>query len=216
MTINDPDVVYTDLGLAVLGAFLAWRLRRERSGMARAGVVIMGALASAAFFGAVFHAFFPSDTETRAGFFAWVPVSLSIMVVSCTLLALGLRVLVPALNDSVRRLIVSVYCVTFAYVVLFVDETYGTIVRFYAPTLILFLIAAVREALRQQTQAWRLLAAAFALSIVAALLQQMQVALHPVYFDHNALYHVLQGIALVLLYFGFRRATSLDRAPRAG
>jgi uncharacterized protein DUF6962 len=216
MTINDPDVVYTDLGLAVLGAFLAWRLRRERSDMARAGVVIMGALASAAFFGAVFHAFFPSDTETRAGFFAWIPVSLSIMVVACTLLGLGLRVLAPGLRQNVRHLLVAAYCVTFAYVVLFIDETYGTIVRFYAPTLILFLIAAVREALRQQTQAWWLLAAAFALSIVAALLQQMQVALHPVYFDHNALYHVLQGIALLLLYFGFRRATNLDRVPRAG
>jgi len=216
MTINDPDVVYTDLGLAVLGAYLAWRLWRERSGMARAGAVIMGALASAAFFGAVFHAFFPSNTETRAGFYAWIPVSLSIMVVSCTLLALGLRVLVPGLGKNVRQLLVAAYCATFAYVVLFVDESYGTIVRFYAPTLILFLIAAVREALRQQTRAWWLLAAAFALSIVAALLQQMKVALHPVYFDHNALYHVLQGIALVLLYFGFRRATSLDRAPRAG
>jgi len=216
MTINDPDVVYTDLGLAVLGAYLAWRLWRERSGMARAGAVIMGALASAAFFGAVFHAFFPSNTETRAGFYAWIPVSLSIMVVSCTLLALGLRVLVPGLGQNVRQLLVAAYCATFAYVVLFVDESYGTIVRFYAPTLILFLIAAVREALRQQTRAWWLLAAAFALSIVAALLQQMKVALHPIYFDHNALYHVLQGIALVLLYFGFRRATSLDRAPRAG
>ena len=216
MTINDPDVVYTDLGLAVLGAYLAWRLWRERGGMARAGAVIMGALASAAFFGAVFHAFFPSNTETRAGFYAWIPVSLSIMVVSCTLLALGLRVLVPGLGKNVRQLLVAAYCVTFAYVVLFVDESYGTIVRFYAPTLILFLIAAVREALRQQTRAWWLLSAAFALSIVAALLQQMKVALHLIYFDHNALYHVLQGIALVLLYFGFRRATSLDRAPRAG
>jgi hypothetical protein len=216
MTINEPDVVYTDLALAILGAFLAWRLWRERADLARAGVVIMGALASAAFFGALFHAFFPSDTETRAGFFAWVPVSLSIMVVSCTLLSLGLRVLVPALNDGVRRTIVGVYCVSFAYAVLFVDESYGTIVRFYAPTLILFLIAAVREAVRRSAQAWWLLAAAFALSIVAALLQQLQVALHPVYFDHNALYHVLQGIALVLLYFGFRRATGSSRAPSAG
>lgn len=216
MTINDPDVVYTDLALAVLGSFLAWRLWRERAELARAGVVIMGALASAALFGALFHAFFPANTETRAGFFAWVPVSLSIMLVSCSLLALGLRVLVPALPNGVRRLLMAVYCVSFAYVVLFVDESYGTIVRFYAPTLILFLIAAVREALRQRARAWWLLAAAFALSILAALLQQLKVALHPVYFDHNALYHVLQGIALVLLYFGFRSATSSSRAPSAG
>ncbi len=216
MNINDPDVVFTDLGLAVLGAFLARRLSRERRDLARAGVAIVAALASAAFFGALFHAFFPSDTATQAGFFAWIPVCVSIMVVSCTLLSLGIRVLLPALSRRARLLVVAPYCISFAYAVLFVDESYGTIVRFYAPTLILFLIAAVREALRQDAQAWWLLAAAFALSIAAALLQQLQVALHPVYFDHNALYHVLQGIALVLLYLGFRRATIIGRAPSAG
>lgn len=216
MKINDPDVVYTDLGLAVLGAYLAWRLWRTTGEFARSGAVMMGALASAAFFGAVFHAFFPSDTETRAGYFAWVPVSLSIMVVAGTLLSLALRVLVPSLGQGVRRLIVTLYCASFTFVVLFIDESYGTIVRFYAPTLILFLIAAVREALRQQARAWWLLAVAFAISIVAALFQQMQIAVHPVYFDHNALYHVLQGIALVLLYFGFQRAASQAPAPRAG
>lgn len=216
MTLNEPDVVYTDLGLALLGAYLAWRLWRHRSALARAGVVIMAALSSAAFFGAVFHAFFPSDTETRAGFFAWIPVSLSIIVVSCTLLSLALRVLAPPLAARVRRMLVAAYCVSFAFVVLFVDETYGTIVRFHAPTLVLFLIAAVREALRHHARAWWLLAAAFALSILAAVLQQSRVALHPVYFDHNALYHVLQGIALVLLYFGFKRATADTAEPRAG
>ena len=42
------------------------------------------------------------------------------------------------------------------------------------------------------------------LSVLAALLQQARIAIHPVYFDHNALYHVVQAAALVLLYFGFR------------
>lgn len=212
MTINEPDVVYTDLGLAVLGAYLAWRLWRAGTELARPGVVIMGALASAAFFGALFHAFFPSDTETRAGFFAWIPVALSILLVACTLLSLGLSVLLPAMAQRVRRLLVATYCISFASVVLFVDESYGTIVRFYAPTLVLFLIAAAREALKQRASAWWLLAAAFAVSIVAALLQQMRVALYPVYFDHNALYHVLQGVALVLLYSGFQRAARRTRS----
>lgn len=219
MRINDPDVVFTDLGLTVLGAFLAWLLWRKGAAagsLTRAGVVIMAALASAAFWGALFHAFFPSDTETRAGFIAWIPVSLSIIVVACSLLALGLRVLIGPMANGVRRAVVAIYCAAFAYVVFFVDESYATIVRFYAPTLVLFLIAAVREALRQDAVGWWLLAAAFAISIVAALLQQLQVAVHPVYFDHNALYHVLQGIALVLLYLGFQRATSQRRAPRAG
>jgi hypothetical protein len=43
----------------------------------------------------------------------------------------------------------------------------------------------------------------------------MRIALHPAYFDHNALYHVVQGVALVLFYQGFRRAPGLDRARGA-
>jgi hypothetical protein len=30
--------------------------------------------------------------------------------------------------------------------------------------------------------------------------QQAGVALHPVHFDHNAVYHVVQAVALYLLY----------------
>jgi hypothetical protein len=44
------------------------------------------------------------------------------------------------------------------------------------------------------------------MSAAAAMLQQAKVAVHPVYFDHNAVYHVVQAIALVFLYFGWRRA----------
>jgi len=57
--------------------------------------------------------------------------------------------------------------------------------------------------------------AGLALSAVAALLQASRVAIHPIYFDHNAVYHVLQAIALVLLYLGFHERRT-DPAARAG
>ncbi|MGH7710854.1 MAG: DUF6962 family protein [Gemmatimonadaceae bacterium] len=217
MRIHDPDVVYTDLGLAILGAILAWRLwtHTQQSALTRSGVVVMAALASAALFGALFHAFFPADSATRAAYFAWIPVSLSILVVAATLLTLGLRVLLPQWPSAVRGGLVALYAASFAVVVLFVDDSYSTIVRFYAPMLILFLIAAVREAARGADGGWWLLAISFGISIIAALMQQARVAIHSVYFDHNALYHVLQGIALVLLYLGFRRVGRSDPAYRA-
>lgn len=206
MRIHDPDVVYTDLALAILGAYLAWRLWKGRRGiLTRSGTVIMAGLASAALWGAIFHAFFPANTATRSGFIAWIPVSLSIVVVATTLLALGLRFLTSRLSQAVRKPIVAIYALCFAFTVLFVDESYGTIVRFYGPTLVLFLIAAIMQALRGGGSGWWVLAASLCISIVAALLQQAEVTIHPVYFDHNALYHVLQGIALVFLYLGFRR-----------
>jgi len=205
---HDPDVVLTDLALALLGAWLGWRLARAPGAgtMTRTGVVIMSALASAAFWGAIFHAFFPAGTATPPGFIAWIPVVLSILVVASALLDLGLRVGAPRLPRRARRAIVVAYAAAFAAVALLVDESYSTIVRFYVPALVLFLIAAGGQARRTRSAGWTWMAVSFAISAVAAVLQQARVSIHPEYFDHNAVYHVLQGIALVLLYRGFLRA----------
>lgn len=207
MTINDPDVVLTDLGLVALGGALAWRLSRQSGGNTVAGVTIMAALSSAAFFGAVYHALFTS-TASRAGFITWIPVPLSILVVSSTLLSLGLQTAWPRLGSRTRKIIVFVYAAAFGLVAVFVDESYATIVRFYAPVLIFILIVAAWQWLRHRAGGWSMLTAALVISIAAAVLQQQRVAIHPVYFDHNALYHVLQGIGLVLLYVGFTREAS--------
>ena len=217
-SIPKPDVVFTDLGLAILGAYLGWRLWTARGGgmLPRTGVVVVGGLASAAFWGAIFHAFFPANTATPSGFIVWIAVALSILVVAAALLELGLRILTPRLAPLLRRSIVVTYAVGFAAVVLFVDESFSTIVRFYAPALVFFLIVAVRQAIRTRSAAWWLIAVSFIISGAAALLQQANVSIHPVYFDHNAVYHVLQGIALVLLYRGFRQAPAAPAGAYAG
>lgn len=196
---NDPDVVLTDLGLAALGGYLGWRLGAVagQSDLRRGGVVIMVGLASAALWGAIFHAFFPAQTATLGGFIAWIPVGLSILVVAVTLLDLALRMLAPRLPVALRRVAVVTYATAFAAVFLLVNESFSTIVRFYVPTLALILITALKEG-------WTLVAMGFGFSTAAALLQQAEVAIHPVYFDHNAVYHVVQGIALILIYLGFR------------
>jgi hypothetical protein len=208
MSVHDPDVVFTDLGLAILAAWLGWRLwaRTAPGTLPRAGVVLLGGLASAAFWGAIFHAFFPADTATLAGFIAWIPVSLSILVVGATLLELSLRLLAPRLTSPIRRYLVAVYAAAFAAVVLLVDESFSSIVRFYVPPLVLFLVAAVRKAIRSASAAWTLIAVAFTVSAGAAVLQQAEVSIHPVYFDHNAVYHVVQAVAVVILYLGFQRS----------
>ncbi len=208
VTIHEPDVALTDVGLSVLGGYLGWRLwtGAGRGMLERHGAIIMAGLASAAFWGAIFHGFFPAHTATPPGFVIWMLVALSIVVVAATLIDLGLRILVPGLTPSLRSAIVGIYAFSFATVVVLVDESFTSIVRFYGPALVLVLIAAAGQAVRGGSAGWRLIAIGFAVSIGAALLQQAHVGLDPVYFNHNAVYHVLQGIALVLLYLGFRRA----------
>ena len=98
------------------------------------------------------------------------------------------------------------------------------IVRFYGPAVLFFLVVAAREVMRARS-GWMLITAGIVVSLGAAVIQQARVAIHPVYFDHNAVYHVVQAGAVVLLYLGFRRATlpsanghasGLDPAPRNG
>ncbi|MDP3910396.1 MAG: hypothetical protein Q8Q14_08380 [Gemmatimonadales bacterium] len=204
--IHDPDVVLTDLGLALLGGYFAWRLRHGL------GATLMAGLASAALWGAVFHGFFPTGTATPAGFVVWLAVAVSILVVAAalldmTMLVLGAR-LTPGASRGItiaRPAVIVAYSLTFIAVVLFVDASFATIVWLYAPVLMLALAAAAFEAARTRSRSWALIAAGLGLSALAALAQRAGVALHARYFDHNAVYHLIQAAALVVLYAGFVR-----------
>jgi uncharacterized protein DUF6962 len=216
--IHDPDVVFTDIALAILGAYLGWRLWKMpgKKTLPRAGGLLLGALASAAFWGAVFHAFFPAGTATLSGGLAWSPVVLSIVVAAAVMLELALRILVPRPSSSIRRYVAMTYATSFAVVALLLDQSFTSIVYFYVPALLLLLVAAGQQAVRSRSAGWILVTTGLLMSAGAAVLQQARVAIHPVYFDHNAVYHVVQSIAIVFLYFGWRRAPKIFPAPRAG
>lgn len=208
VSIHDPDVVFTDLGLALLGAYLGWRLWTQpgRGGVPRAGATLMAGLASAALWGAIFHAIFPTGTATRFGLLVWIPVALSIVVAASAMVYLGLRILIPPLPPDVRRLIIAAYAAAFAAVALLGHESFTSIVYFYLPALSFFLIAAARRAIQSRDAGWILITTGLVLSAAAAILQQAKVAIHPIHFDHNAVYHVVQAIAVLVLYLGWRRA----------
>jgi uncharacterized protein DUF6962 len=215
--IHDPDVAGTDVGLAVLAGYLGWRLWTAAAGrrLQRTGAILLAALASAAAWGAMFHAFFPAGTTTVWGSLAWKPVALSIAVAGATMLDLGLSLLLPRLATGLRRCLVLAYAASFAVVVMLLDDSFTSIVRFYVPTLVLLLLATLRQSLRSQSVGWRLILTGLLLSAGAAGLQQARVALHPVYFDHNAVYHLVQSVAVIFLYLGWRRAPDPTRAPQA-
>jgi len=174
--------------------------------MLRRGAVLMGGLACAAFWGAIFHAFFPAGTATLPGFLTWVPVTLSIVVAASAMLELSLRLLLPGLPLRLAQVILVAYAMSFTVVVLFVHESFGSIVYFYSPALLLLLVAAGRQGFVRRAPGWTMVAAGLMVSAVAAVLQQSRVSIHPVYFDHNAVYHVVQALALIFIYRGWQQA----------
>jgi Family of unknown function (DUF6962) len=98
--------------------------------------------------------------------------------------------------------------------VLFVSQNFRVAIIDNLPA-VLFLLAALLICYRRQPRRGPLVAAAgLSLTLVAATLQQLKVGINPVYFNYNAVFHVVQAVALLLLFLGAQAliATDEDRA----
>ena len=100
----------------------------------------------------------------------------------------------------------------YAAVIVFVTDAFWVAVAGYLPAAAFLLVAFLRAAVRRRASWARLGAYGLALSFAAAAIQHFRIALHPVYFNHNALYHLVQAVALALLFMASRGLL----APTAG
>lgn len=89
-------------------------------------------------------------------------------------------------------------------VVLFFSQAFWLALAVMLPAFF-FLVVVLGLAFRRERQKNLLLMGAGpALTLLAGLLQQLGVGIHPVYFNHNAVYHILDLIALGLFFQGGR------------
>ena len=202
MTLHEPDVSLTDLGLAILCALFAMRLMRHgaRDSPVRSWFVLFFmATGIAALLGAIAHGFVP-DTRSILYRILWIGIFAAIGIAAVASWGIGSRLLFP--DVVARRVLTGVLIVFGIYllVVLFVSQSFLVAILHYLPAAIFLLIAfIVANRRRRETH---LAAGIFgvALTFVAALVQQSGLALHDAYFDHNALYHLIQAIALFLIF----------------
>jgi hypothetical protein len=211
----EPDVTFTDYGLAVECAVLTtWIVRLNTPDQRlRAWVATFFAtIGLAALTGGTVHGFLPD--ERSLGFrVLWPLTLLAIGATAVSAWAIGTRLV---LDERVERTLIRIVAAAFAVyaaVVLFVTQTFAVAVFHYAPSAVFLLSALMIRYVGRRTSGSGLGAAAVALMLVAASVQYVGVAVHPVYFNHNALYHALQGVALILFYLATR---SLLDSPSHG
>ncbi|HEU0107385.1 MAG TPA: hypothetical protein VFT38_14500 [Vicinamibacteria bacterium] len=209
--IHDPEVALTDYALAVetaVFAVLLWRQRPARTAR-RVAALIFACLCASSVTGGSYHGFFPGGAEGPGGGWAvWIATMLVVGVAASLawiffflLLggARGLRIVVAAVTAAF---------LAYAYVVVRIDHSFRvSAIASAAPVLALLVVMLVR-AVRDGHRNAMLASAAILLMLAAAVLQQLHVGLHPVWFNHNALYHLLEGIALAVLFVALRAARS--------
>ena len=199
----DPDVTLTDYGLALLCAWFVWRIwRGPRFGPARFWLVLFFAAAGvAALLGGTVHGFF--DLEGTTGHdVLWTATLIAIGVAALAAWGLGARLV---LKDGAASSLIGLATVVFlgySGLVIAGDQDFRVAVIHYLPATLFLLIAVLVRNHRAPHPGFRIGAIGLVLTFAAAAVQQLQLGVHPVWFNHNAVYHMVQAAALVLIYRG--------------
>lgn len=205
--IHDPDVTLTDYAITLLCALIIWRLAAgARFGRVRFWMLLFYAgVGLGAAFGGTVHGFY--DVEGTPGHDTlWTASLISIGLAALGAWGMGARL---ALRDQLASGLIGMTGLAFviyAGVVISGSRSFAVAVVHYLPAALFLLGALVAANRRSPRPGFREAMVGLALTFAAAAIQQRQVAVHPVYFDHNALYHVVQAVALVLIYRGVTRA----------
>jgi hypothetical protein len=208
------DVSLTDYGLAVECVCFTCLMARSRTGTSSLPAVFMlffFSIAIAAAAGGTVHGFFLD--ESSLGYRILWPFTL--MVMGITALA-GVRV-ATALHFSrskavqINRIALAVFITYFA-IILFIRRDFLIAILDYLPALVFVGVAFLLSYLRQRKPRFLIGFLGVCTMLFAAAAQQAKLGIDPRYFNHNALYHFLQAIALFMVFLAARESI-LSREP---
>ncbi len=210
---TEPDVTLTDYGLALECAVFAVLLCRKATAQPQLRAwfaLFFSSIGVAALAGGTVHGFF-LDVRTTGRAVLWPAAMLALGGTALSTWAIGARI---QFSRRLARLVTLCATVVFALycaLVLFVTQSYSLAIGHYVPA-VCFLVGVFALAYRR-TRA-RPVGFAFLgllLTLVASGLQWGRVGLHPVYFNHNALYHLIEAVALYLIFCGARWFLAVPR-----
>jgi hypothetical protein len=216
MMIYEPDVTLTDYGLAVESALFTYLLyrRSERRGVLGAWfAVFFGSASLAALTGGTSHGFFRESSGTAYEIF-WMVTLLAIGMTALAAWVIGARI---QFSETIVRWILVVAAVEFlgySIVVLFDTQMFWIAIANYLPAVVFLLIVFFLAYKRTRERPPLVGSMGLALTFVASWVQQRGIALHPVYFDHNAFYHLIQAAALFMIFWAARWFVSAELTQR--
>jgi hypothetical protein len=184
-------------------AFLIARRPADLVALRRWTVLFFVFTALAALFGGTVHGFYANESGNVRPVL-WKMSMLAIGAAALAAWAIGAYLVFG--HDSRHLLLTIAATLTAAYaaVIVFVTDEFWVAVAGYLPAAAFLLAGFLRAAVRRR-ESWATLGASgLVLSFAAAAIQQFRIALHPVYFNHNALYHLVQAVALAFLFMACR------------
>lgn len=212
--VTEPDVALTDYAIAVLCGVLTALVRRwpdVPAAVRRWWMVLFASIGVGAVAGGTVHGFFLD--ETSAGHrVLWPATLLALGVTATAMWFVGSFAGLRARSGRVVRQAAIAALVAYTVVVLFFDQRFVVAIGAYLPATVFLLVVLVALYVTRRSRPLLVAIGGLLLTFVAAAVQQLRIAVHPAYFNHNALYHVIQAVALVMIYAGARYVAGLPPA----
>ncbi|MDB6076532.1 MAG: hypothetical protein JWO82_279 [Akkermansiaceae bacterium] len=198
MTIHEPATLATDYLLSALGVWLAVRLQRRISVDNVAAIwwcLALLAMAASAFVGGSYHGFAPNLSAGLAD--GWWKGVLAIIVLLALAMEFSLVREVVAAQRQMKWLLLSSLKAAVALAAVLKWPLFAVVMADYGLAMLFWAAAAVM--LRRPWAGWML--GGVVLSGVAGWVQRSGFGLGA-FFDHNAVFHVIQVLAIYGFYRG--------------
>lgn len=204
----EPGVALTDFALALENALLAFLLSRVPGPEARLRlwfVIFFSAVALGALLGGISHGFSPN---------VWImgyEVLWRATMICIGVAGLGAWLSAAHLRNCERartgeRVVGWGVFLAFVFTVLFISQDFKYAIVAYLPATLFLLLSFIGWWRRSRQRAAMLGSIGVLLTFIAAAIQQSTLSLHPIYMNNNVIYHLVQAIALALVFVGARAA----------
>ena len=203
---TEPAVTLTDYALAIeCAAFVIAlaRLDARDKALCLWFVVFFASIGAASVLGGTVHGFFLAASSPGRRIL-WPATIFAILVTSLAAWNIGAVLQLNKRQAALVRRLAIAQLVIFSLVVLFITSKFYVGIIAYLPSTVFLLGAFITTYRRSPDPAVRWGVAGLALTLAAAMVQQLHISIHPVYFNHNALYHVIQGAALGMIFVAAR------------
>jgi hypothetical protein len=162
-------------------------------------VLFFAAAAAASLFGGTVHGFL-KDSDSRGRETLWALTLLAILLSGLAAWFAAARLELRPRAETWARIAAIALVSIVSATAIFATRNFAIAIVGYLPSTVFLLFAFVSAYKRrkERTIGWGI--AGLSLTLLAAAVQRLRVTIHPVYLDHNALYHVIQGIGFWMIY----------------
>jgi hypothetical protein len=200
------DVSLTDYGLAAECVYFSFLISRSRSGASGFPLLFIAFFISigiAASLGGTVHGFF-LDESSLGNRILWPFTLITIGIAALSGAHVGAALQFSSSTATYINRVALALFLAYVFVVLFIRRDFLVAIVDYLPSLVFMGVAFILTYLKRKEPAFLMGFLGVCTMLFASAAQQRKIEIDPRYFDHNALYHLLQGIALFLVFLAAR------------